>query len=129
MSNYSRKHNQVSIGGLSFEVISYKIDHVKTISNYFTLSNITKMYTNGIKPYFITLKGYFPKSNNDKIILLLETLIFTSQEISFVLDGLSFNNVSVSKYSLSENVSSMIQEVEISFMGLNTITQEVTSDE
>ena len=54
---YSRTHNKVNLNGLTFEVISYKIDHVKTISSYITMSNDTGMYINGIKPYVMTLKG------------------------------------------------------------------------
>jgi hypothetical protein len=58
----SRVHNTISLDSLNFEVISYKVDHVKTLSSYFTMSNDTRMYTNGIKPFILTIKGYFPKN-------------------------------------------------------------------
>lgn len=128
MSNYERKHNQITLGELSFEVLSYKVNHVKTVTSYFTISGDTGMYQNGVKPYLLTLKGYFPKCSVHKVILWLETLLFTSNTLSFTLDGLSFSNVVVNNYSLKEEVSDMVQEFEISLMGLGMI-QEVKSVE
>lgn len=124
MDSYARKHNRVNIDSLSFEVVSYKVDHVSSVNSYFTISGDTGMYLSGVRPYILTLRCYFPKSDKNVYILSLESLIFTSKEISFSLDGLSFDKVLVSRYSFKDEVSSMVQEVEITIMGSGEITEE-----
>lgn len=130
---YSKSHNKISLDTLSFEVISYKIEHIKTISSYFTMSNSTGMYTNGVKPYILTLKGYFPKTDGNSIATSLESVLVNNQSISFTLNNISFTDVTLNKYSFKEEVSSMYQECEISFMGLGSFsvasTQEATFNE
>lgn len=128
---YSKSHNRISLNGLNFEVISYKVDHVKTISSYITMSNVTGMYVNGIKPYILTLKGYFPKTTGRNTLLSLEELIQSQQDIAFDLNGISFENVKLNRYSFKEVISNIYQEFEISLMGVNTFsaTSEDTNDE
>lgn len=128
---YSKVRNTISLDNLNFEVISYKVDHVKTISSYFTMSNDTKMYINGIKPYLLTIKGYFPKTEGNDIVLSLEGLLNSSQDITFTLNSIEFQNVHLNRYAFKEQISSMYQECEISFMGVgsfNAISEEVTDE-
>lgn len=123
---YSRTHNKVNLNGLTFEVISYKIDHVKTISSYITMSNDTGMYINGVKPYVMTLKGFFP-SNGGSILSALEELLQTQNGITFTMNGITFQNVQLSRYSFKEVLSNIYQEFEISFMG--AISFNTTSED
>lgn len=124
---YSRTHNKVNLNGLTFEVISYKIDHVKTISSYITMSNDTGMYINGVKPYVMTLKGFFQKSNGGSILSALEELLQTQNGITFTMNGITFQNVQLSRYSFKEVLSNIYQEFEISFMG--AISFNTTSED
>lgn len=124
---YSRTHNKVNLNGLTFEVISYKIDHVKTISSYITMSNDTGMYINGVKPYVMTLKGFFPKYNGGSILSALEELLQTQNGITFTMNGITFQNVQLSRYSFKEVLSNIYQEFEISFMG--AISFNTTSED
>lgn len=126
-----RVHNVIDLGVLDFEVVSYRVDHVKTVSSYYTMSNDTKLYTNGIKPIVLTLTGYFPKAKGNGVVLSLEGLLKGSQSVSFELNSIQFRDLTLSKYSFKEQVSSVYQECEMVFMGVTSLeaTTEVSSDE
>ncbi|MCC8068460.1 MAG: hypothetical protein LIO71_01675 [Ruminococcus sp.] len=126
---YSKSHNKVSLNDLSFEVISYKVDHVKMVSSYITMSNDTGMYVNGVKPYILTLKGYFPKSNGISVLTSLEELIHSQQGLTFTLSGIEFQNVELNRYSFKEVISNVYQEFEISFMGVDSFSTTSEDDE
>lgn len=124
----TRVRNSITLDTLSFEVVSYKIDHVKNISSYFTISNDTGMYTNGIKPYILTVKGYFPKINSNVIVYTLEELLQSNDDISFSIDNLNFTNAKLNKYSFSGQISNVYQESTLTFMGTD-ITMEDSNNE
>lgn len=124
----TRVRNSITLDTLSFEVVSYKIDHVKNISSYFTISNDTGMYTNGIKPYILTVKGYFPKINSNAIVYTLEELLQSNNDISFSIDNLNFINAKLNKYSFSGQISNVYQESTLTFMGTD-ITAEDSNNE
>lgn len=124
----TRVRNSITLNTLSFEVVSYKIDHVKNISSYFTISNDTGMYTNGIKPYILTVKGYFPKINSNVIVYTLEELLQSNNDISFSIDNLNFTNAKLNKYSFSGQISNIYQESTLTFMGTD-ITMEDSNNE
>jgi hypothetical protein len=86
------------------------------------------MYTNGIKPYELTIKGYFPKTKGNEVVLSLEGLLTSSQAISFTLNSIQFENVCLSRYAFNEDIGSMYQECDISFVGVDTF-QTVTDVE
>lgn len=124
----TRVRNSITLDTLSFEVVSYKIDHVKNISSYFTISNDTGIYTNGIKPYILTVKGYFPKINSNVIVYTLEELLQSNDDISFSIDNLNFTNAKLNKYSFSGQISNVYQESTLTFMGTD-ITMEDSNNE
>lgn len=126
--NSTKVRNSITLDTLSFEIVSYKIDHVKNISSYFTISNDTGMYTNGIKPYILTIKGYFPKINGNAIVSTLEELLQSNSDISFSIGDLNFTNAKLNKYSFSGQISNVYQESTITFMGTD-ITMEDTNNE
>ena len=91
------------------------------------MSNDTGMYINGVKPYVMTLKGFFPKSNGGSILSALEELLQTQNGITFTMNGITFQNVQLSRYSFKEVLSNIYQEFEISFMG--AISFNTTSED
>jgi hypothetical protein len=129
MDSYARKHNRVEVGNLTLEVTEYKIDHASGVNSYFTLSGDTGMYVSGIKPYVLTLKGYFPKGEKSNYTLKLENLLYTAEGLNFTLDGLAIENAVASRYAFKDTVSSMVQEVELTLMGVGEVKEEVSSDE
>lgn len=124
----TRVRNSITLDTLSFEVVSYKIDHVKNISSYFTISNDTGMYTNGIKPYILTVKGYFPKINSNAIVSTLEELLQSNNDISFSIDNLNFTNAKLNKYSFSGQISNVYQESTLTFMGTDITTEDSNNE-
>jgi hypothetical protein len=78
------------------------------------------MYTNGIKPFILTIKGYFPKTTGNEVVLSLEGLLNSSEGVSFILNSIQFNNLVLSKYAFKEQLSSIYQECEITFMGVDS---------
>lgn len=128
MDNYSRRHHQIELNDLYFEVLSYNVTHASGISSYFTVDGSTGMYISGIKPYTLSLKCTFPKYDINTYVLSLESLIFTTSGVSFTLDGMTFEDVLLSRYSFKDEVSSMVQEVELTFMGLGKVEGETQSE-
>lgn len=124
----TRVRNSITLDTLSFEVVSYKIDHVKNISSYFTISNDTGMYTNGIKPYILTVKGYFPKINSNVIVYTLEELLQSNDDISFSIGNLNFTNAKLNKYSFSGQISNVYQESTLTFMGTDITTEDSNNE-
>lgn len=129
MQEYSKTHSLITLNDLNFEVISYKVNHNKMVSHYITMTNNTKIYTNGIRPYELTIKGYFPKTNGNDIILTLEELLKGSKLITFNLNSIKFENVCLSRYALNEDINAVFQECEISFVGVTDLQTASTTEE
>jgi hypothetical protein len=89
------------------------------------------MYANGIKPYILTIKGYFPKTTGNEVVLSLEGLLNSSESVGFTLNSIQFEGLTLSKYSFKEQISSVYQECEITFMGVesfSTVSEESTNE-
>lgn len=121
----NRVHHTVTLDSLSFEVVSYRLDHVKSVSSYYTVSNATGMYTSGVKPYALTLRGYFPKVSGNAVVSKLESLLAVGTEVTFSVSDMEFSHAVLSRYSFKEQVPSMYQECELTFMGVDAVTEVV----
>lgn len=125
---YDKVPNTISIHGLTFEVVSYKLEHVKTVSFYYTLNNTTGMYVQGNKPFVLSLKGYFHKSDGNNISATLESIFNSSDDISFTIAGTLYNQLILNKYIYNENISDVCREAELFFMGNNSFSEVSNSE-
>ena len=75
------------------------------------------MYVQGNKPFVLSLKGYFHKSDGNNIPTTLESIFNSSNDISFTIAGTLYNQLILNKYIYNESVSDACREAELFFMG------------